>query len=118
MTLFSPASLLAQAAPDAAAPAPGGLLGNPMVFMGLMFVMMYFLIIRPQRKRQQEAEALQKGAKSGDQVVMVSGAHGTIVGVEDTTVTVRIADGVKVKFDKSAIARTLKKAEAAATPAA
>lgn len=91
-----------------------------MVFMGLMFVMMYFLIIRPQRKKQKEAEALQKGMKSGDRVVTIGGVHGTVTNVKDTTVTVRIADNVKVEFEKSAIA-TVKKSDAdpaAVVPAA
>ncbi len=104
-------------AEDAAPTGVGGLLGGPMPFMILMFVMMYFIIIRPQQKKQKEAEALQKGAKVGDRIVTIGGVHGTITGVNDKTVIVRIADNVKVEFDKTAIAMTKKKDEPAA-PAA
>ncbi len=100
---------------EGAAPAggPGGLFGNPLVFPILMIVMMYFLLIRPQRKKQQEAEALQKSAKTGDQVVTIGGAHGIITSVKEKTVVVKIADNVKVEFDKSAIATVVKKSDAA-----
>ena len=103
-----------------AAPAggPGGLLGNPMIFPILMIVVMYFLLIRPQRKKQQEQEALQKSAKSGDQVITIGGAHGTIASVKEKTVIVRIADNVKVEFDKSAIATVLKRSDEPTLPSA
>lgn len=106
-------------AQDAAGAAPGGLLGNPMVFPILMIVVMYFLLIRPQRKRQQEQEALQRAAKPGDQVITIGGMHGTITSVKEKTVMIRIADNVKCEFDKSAIVTFVKRSEepAAATDA-
>jgi preprotein translocase subunit YajC len=110
MTLFSLHTLAQAATPDAPS-GPGGLLGGPMPFMILMFVMMYFIIIRPQRKKQKEAEALQKGVKPGDGVVLISGAHGVVTSVKEKTLVIRIADNVKVEFEKSAIATVKKKAE-------
>jgi len=104
-------SLLLLAQEAAPGGAPGGLLGNPMIFPILMIVVMYFLLIRPQRKKQKEQEELQKGAKTGDQVITIGGAHGTITSVKEKTVMVRIADGVKVEFDKSAIATVVKRSE-------
>ncbi|MDB6119676.1 MAG: yajC [Verrucomicrobiaceae bacterium] len=103
---------LAQAA-DAGAPAPGGLLGNPMVFMVLMFVMMYFVLIRPQRNRQKQAEALVKALKVGDEVVTIGGIHGVITSIKDKTAMIRIADATKVEFDRSAIVNVVKKEEPA-----
>jgi len=99
--------LLAQAAGDSAQ-AQGGLFGNPMVFMVLMFVVMYFVLIRPQRNRQKQLEALLKSLKVGDDVVTIGGAHGVVTSLKDKTVMVRIADGVKVEFDRSAIASVAK----------
>ena len=89
--------------------APGGLLGNPMVFMVLMFVMMYFVLIRPQRTRQKQHEALIKSIKAGDHIVTAGGVHGIIASVKDTTVMVKVADNVRVEYDRTAIA-TVKKA--------
>lgn len=100
-------SLFAQAAGGGAA--PGGLLGNPMVFMVLMFVMMYFVLIRPQRTRQKQHEELIKSIKAGDHVVTAGGVHGIIASVKDTTVMLKVADNVRVEYDRTAIA-TVKKA--------
>lgn len=100
-------SLFAQAAGGAGA--PGGLLGNPMVFMVLMFVMMYFVLIRPQRTRQKQHEELIKNIKAGDHVVTAGGVHGIIASVKDTTVMLKVADNVRVEYDRTAIA-TVKKA--------
>ncbi len=91
-----------------AAPTGGGPLGNPLIFPILMIVMMYFIIIRPQRKKQKEQENLQKSATTGDRVITIGGAHGVITSVREKTVMVRIADNVKVEFDKSAIATVVR----------
>ncbi len=101
--------LFAQAANGA--PAPGGILGNPMVFMVLMFVMMYFVLIRPQRTRQKQHEALIKSIKAGDHVVTAGGVHGIIASVKDTTVMLKVADNVRVEYDRTAIAIVKKAAD-------
>lgn len=109
--------LLAQAAP--AAPAgPGGILGNPMVMMVLMFVMMYFLLIRPQRQRQKEQERLISSVKVGDHVIMNGGEHGIITSTKDRSVMVKIADNVKVEYERSAIASVSKKSDVVEATAA
>lgn len=87
---------------------PGGLLGNPMVFMVLMFVMMYFVLIRPQRTRQKQHEELLKNLKVGDHVVTAGGEHGIITGLKETTVNVKVADNVRIEYERTAIA-TVKK---------
>ena len=83
-------------------------MGNPVVFMLLMLVMMYFVLIRPQRKKQKESENTQKALQPGDEVVTIGGAHGVVTTVHEKTVTVRVAEG-KIEFDRSAIALRISK---------
>ncbi len=64
---------------------------------------MYFLLFRPQIKRQKEQAKLVSSVKTGDRVVTASGIHGIISNVKDRTVIVKIADNVKVEMDKTAI---------------
>lgn len=99
-------AVLAEAAP--ATPAPGGLLGNPMVFMVLMMVVMYFILIRPQRNKAKAQELMQKAMAPGDEVVTIGGAHGVITTVREKTVIVRMNEG-KIEFDRSAIAQRVPK---------
>lgn len=77
--------------------------------MVLMFVMMYFLLIRPQRQRQKQQDAMQTALKAGDHVVTIGGQHGIISSVKEKTVMLKIADNVKTEFDRSAIASVTKK---------
>jgi preprotein translocase subunit YajC len=91
---------------QAATPAPGAPAPNPIlqfVPFIFIFVIFYFLLIRPQAKKQKEHQKLVAGLQTGDQVVTSAGIHGTISNVKDRTVIVRIADNVKVEFDRSAI---------------
>ena len=87
-----------------------GLMANLILF-GSIILIFYFMIIRPQQKRQREHQKLIESVKKGDKVMMSSGIHGTVAGVEEKTVLVQIADNVKVKFDKSAIANVLTEQE-------
>ena len=88
--------------------------GNPLglaVPMILMFVMMYFLMIRPQQKRQKDLQRQIEAMKIGDQVITSGGIHGLVSNKADKTVTVKIADNVKVKFDQSSISKVLPKSK-------
>ncbi|HMR00647.1 MAG TPA: preprotein translocase subunit YajC [Ignavibacteria bacterium] len=69
----------------------------------LIIAVFYFLILRPQQKRQKERAKLLEGVKKGDKIITSGGIHGTVEGVEDDSVLVKIADNVKVKMDKGAI---------------
>lgn len=69
----------------------------------LIIAVFYFLILRPQQKRQKERAKLLEGVKKGDKIITSGGIHGTVEGVEDDSVLVKIADNVKVKMDKAAI---------------
>jgi preprotein translocase subunit YajC len=93
--------------PAASPAAPGsGLLGMlPFVFL---IVIMYYVMIRPQMRRQKEAAKLVSALKTGDQVVTASGIHGLITNVKDTTVIVKVADNVKIEMEKSAVTNVVK----------
>jgi preprotein translocase subunit YajC len=97
-------SFLAQAAPNQPGPSPFA----SFVPIILIFVIMYFLLFRPQIKRQKEQQKLIGALKTNDRVVTASGMHGLITNVKDRTVTLKIADNVKVEMEKSAIATVLK----------
>ena len=69
-----------------------------------MFAIMYFLIIRPQQKQRREREDL-GAVKKGDRVVTTSGLYGTVVGLSEHTVTLKVADQVKLDFERGSIGR-------------
>src|SRR5881275_1726141 len=99
--------ILAQAQSAAPAPAPGGGFGL-MVPVVLMLVIMYFLMFRPQKKRQQEQQRLISSLKTGDRVVTNAGIHGLIANVKETTVMLKVADNVKIEMEKSAVTNVSK----------
>lgn len=82
-----------------------------MIMMVLMFVMMYFVLIRPQRQRQKEQEKMVNSVKVGDHIVMNGGEHGIITSVKEKTIMVKLADNVKVEYERSAIASVSKKSD-------
>ncbi|MEE1133080.1 MAG: preprotein translocase subunit YajC [Caryophanon sp.] len=71
----------------------------------IMFIAMWFILIRPAQKRQKQTLEMQNALQRGDRVVTVGGLHATIEAVDDTTVILNIADGVNVRFEKGAIGR-------------
>jgi preprotein translocase subunit YajC len=71
---------------------------------------MYFVMIRPQKKRQEQQQKLVSSLKTGDRVVTNAGIHGLISNVKESTVLVKVADNVKIEIDKSAITNVLKEA--------
>jgi preprotein translocase subunit YajC len=79
-----------------------GLVSSLLPFV-LIILVFYFLILRPQQKKQKARQRLLESVKKGDKVITSGGIHGTVEGVEDKTVLVKIADNTKVKMDRSAI---------------
>ena len=73
----------------------------PLVFM---FAIFYFLLIRPQQKKAKEHKALLESLKKGDKVVTAGGMHGKVTALDDKVVTLEVAPGVSVKFNKGFIA--------------
>ena len=103
-------SIIAQAAP-AGSSAGGGIAAFvPFIFI---FVIMYFVLLRPQMKRQKDQQRLVSALKTGDRVVTNAGIHGLISNVKETTIIVKVADNVKIEMEKSAVATVLKSAEGA-----
>ena len=97
-------------ASGAAPAAPGAPALNPTVAfliqygpILLIFAVMYLLLIRPQQAQQNRVQQMLKAVKKGDKVVTSGGIIGTVVGVDDSKVVLRIAEEVKVEFLKSAI---------------
>ena len=69
----------------------------------LIFVIFYFLLIRPQKKQEKEHQKLLKALDKNDQVVTSGGIHGTIVNVKDKTVTLRVDENVKIEIETNCI---------------
>ena len=69
----------------------------------LIFGVFYFLVFAPMRKKQKKHTEMLHGLKSGDRVVTSGGIHGTVVGVTDDVIQLRIADQVKIEVAKSAV---------------
>ena len=90
--------------PSPAGGANGGIMSVLPLMIG-MFAIMYFLIIRPQQKQRKDREALLAAVKKGDRVVTSSGIYGTVVGLSENTVTLKVAEQVKMEFERSAIGR-------------
>ncbi|QDP99555.1 preprotein translocase subunit YajC [Lysinibacillus fusiformis] len=76
-----------------------------LIMILIMFVAMWFILIRPAKKRQQETQNMQSSLQRGDKIITIGGLHGVIDSIEDTSVTLIIADNVRVKFDRQAIGR-------------
>ena len=94
----------------AAAMPPGGAGGGSGMYMQVMFfaaifAIFYFLLIRPQQKQKRDREAMLAAIRKGDRVVTTSGLHGTVLNLNEHTVTLRVADQVKLEFDRASIGR-------------
>lgn len=100
-SLFLNVAYAADAAPGGQA---GGMMGFflPMIFV---FVIFYFMLIRPQQKQQKKHQTMLSNLRVGDQVVTASGFHGQITKVDNGAFTVEIANNVRVQIEKASIAR-------------
>ena len=79
--------------------------------LGFLFVVFYFLILRPQQKKQKEHAQMLKKLDKNDEVITSGGVHATVVSVGEQTVNLRIADNVQIEIEKSSI-QTVKKSRA------
>jgi preprotein translocase subunit YajC len=91
--------LFAQAKQGSPLSGMGGLL--PMLLF--MFVIIYFMMIRPEQRKQKERQKLLSAVKKGDKVLTAGGIYGTVGNVKETTVMVKVADDTVIEFAKSAI---------------
>jgi|TARA_B100000745_G_scaffold273330_1_gene201670 preprotein translocase subunit YajC len=92
----------------AAAPPPGGGIQS-LIMIGLFAVIFYFMIWRPQAKRQKEHKAMVEGLSKGDEIVTTGGVMGKITKVGDDVIHVEVAEGVELKVQRHALASVLPK---------
>ncbi len=97
----------AQAA-GGAAPAQGGMLST-LLFPVVLIVIMYFLMIRPQMKRQKEHKAMLDKLAKGDEVITNGGIAGSVVAIGEVFITIEVASGVELRVQRGAIASVLPK---------
>ena len=101
--------LIAPAHAQAAPAAGGGSMLSTLLFPIILIAIMYFLMIRPQMKRQKEHKAMLDKLNRGDEVITNGGIAGTVVEIGDNFVTVEISNGVQVRVQRGAIANVLPK---------
>ena len=104
----------ANGSPDANAPPgetrpPGGLLSSPLILIGLMFILMYFILFRGPRKKQQQHKQMVQSLKKNDRVRTIGGIVGTVVDVKDDEITLKVdeSNNTKIKVAPSAIGKNL-----------
>ncbi|MDI6686742.1 MAG: preprotein translocase subunit YajC [Desulfobacterales bacterium] len=73
----------------------------------LMFVIFYFLLIRPQQKKQKEHRLMVSNIKNGDQIITTGGIHGRVTSVSDSTLTIEVADRVRIKINRNNVSTLL-----------
>ena len=95
-------------------PAAAGSMVTTFITFGLIILIFYFLIIRPQKKRDKEARAMIEALKKGDKIVTIGGIHGTVITVKENTVVVKVDDNARIEFSKSAVSSVLNREKAAA----
>lgn len=107
MTVFAEGAKTAAATATAGeAPAGGGLF--TLIYLGVMVAIFYFLLIRPQKKRQREMANMLDSLQVNDEVVTAGGVMGKIVSIKEDSVVVETgADRTKIKFEKNSISRVL-----------
>jgi preprotein translocase subunit YajC len=94
------AAFLMQATSGAA-----GILGNPLTMMIIVMGIFYVMLILPQQRQRKKVQAMLQALKSGDKVITASGIYGTVNGIDGETIILKIADQVKIRIARSAIAQ-------------
>lgn len=82
-----------------------GILGNPLTMMVIVMGIFYVMLILPQQRQRKKVQAMLQALKSGDKVVTSSGIYGTVNGIDGDTIILKIADQVKIRIARSAIAQ-------------
>ncbi len=75
------------------------------VMLVLIIVVMWFFMIRPQRKQQKELQKFRDGLKKGDKIVTIGGIYGTVVEIKDKTLLIEVDSNVKLKVDKNSVVK-------------
>ncbi|MGM0844109.1 MAG: preprotein translocase subunit YajC [Bacillota bacterium] len=74
----------------------------------LMFVLFYFLLIRPQQKRQKAVQTMQNELQKGDKIITIGGLHGIIDAIEEGAIVVKCGDGSRLTYDRNAVREVIK----------
>lgn len=98
-------STVLQAAPQAANSAAGS--ASMWIMLILIFVVMWFFMIRPQRKQQKALEEMRRSLKKGDKVVTAGGIYGVVADLDERTVLMKVDGEVKLRVDKSSIQKDM-----------
>ncbi len=93
----------AMAPPGGSGGGEASLFASPIFLMIIMIAIFYFLLIRPQQKQQKEVQKMRDNLKRGDRVITNGGMYGTVISLDDTSVTLEISEKTKVKFLRSAV---------------
>ena len=84
---------------------------STLIMFALIIGIFYFMILRPQQKRQKERQKMLDSVKKGDKVVTAGGLHGTVAGLDDKTILLQVSENVKMKFDRSAVTLVMREGE-------
>ena len=87
------------------APAAQGSGLSMWIMLALIFVVMWFFMIRPQRKQQKEIQAFRDGLKKGDKVVTIGGIYGTVCEIKESNVLIEVDNNVKIRVSKQALVK-------------
>ncbi len=80
---------------------------GPFVPLIILFVVFYFLLIRPQQKQQKSRKEMLENLQKGDRVVTIGGMHGLIKELDENVISMRVADNLNLKFDRAAVNRVV-----------
>jgi preprotein translocase subunit YajC len=108
--MISMMGFLAMAAPQGGSASPGGAMGM-FVPMAIIFGIFYFMLIRPQQRKEKERRKMIDAIKTGDRILFSGGILGTVTNVKDNVLMVKIADNVKVEVVRGAVSQVLDKGD-------
>ena len=101
----------AEGAAGATGAAGGASQWGILIVMPLIILVFYFLVMRPQNKKQKEAKKMLESLRKGDRIVTIGGLRGTVVAVKDDAVVLKVDDNTKLEYSKNAVATVLKREE-------
>jgi preprotein translocase subunit YajC len=78
-----------------------------LIYLGIFFAIIYFLMIRPQQKQQRQRQQMLDSVKVNDHIVTIGGIHGRVLKIKDDILTIRIADKTEIEIEKTAVGRIL-----------
>ncbi len=93
--------------------AQSALMMNQLFMIAVIFGIFYFLVFRPQQKREKEHQALLKNLAKNDEVITTGGIHGTVVNLKEKSVVLRVDENVKIEVERSCISTVSRKAASA-----